>query len=122
MKEYKNTAEKEQNIINEPAVAYQIQPATPEFKIPRDKNGKPIGYTVDEVFDEIDQKLSKFYGVDFMKITQMIRSGALDENDISNELLCSQEFKYEPYPGFKPKPLPTNFVPDPSLIGIFDDE
>jgi hypothetical protein len=42
-------------------------------------------------------------------------------DEVTNEMLLSTEFKYEPYPGFKPKPLPKDFVPDPSLIGIFDD-
>ncbi|MDR0834693.1 MAG: hypothetical protein LBN93_11025 [Candidatus Symbiothrix sp.] len=130
MKEYKNLPEKEPQIVSDAAVAvaYEVAPpqqyptAVMEFKIPRDANGKPVGYTLDEVFSEVDHDLSEFYGVDFMKLTRMLDSGVLSMDEVTNEMLLSPKFKYEPYPGFKPKPLPEDFVPYPSLTGIFEDE
>jgi hypothetical protein len=91
-------------------------------KIPRDENGKPIGYTVDEVFAEIDHDLSEHYGVDFAKVSRLINSGELDLDRLTDELLLSPEFKYEPYLGFKPKPLPTDFKPDPDIVAALFSE
>jgi hypothetical protein len=85
-------------------------------KIPRDENGKPIGYAVDEVFAEIDHDLSEHYGVDFAKVSRLIDSGELDLDELTDKLLLSPEFKYEPYPGFKPKPLPADFKPEPEIV------
>jgi hypothetical protein len=99
MKEYINTPEEGENIVNEPAVAYEVaQPRqvffapfdvdewlaaikddfedeeiaqarqslipAPEFKIPRDENGKPIGTPWEEVLEELYDDLSEHYGVD----------------------------------------------------------
>jgi hypothetical protein len=71
-----------------------------------DKNGKLIGYTWEEVRYELTRKLSEAYGVDFFKVDRMREGGLLKDKDVTNELLLSPEFKYEPYPGFKPKPWP----------------
>jgi hypothetical protein len=74
MKEYKNTWEESGNAVNEPAVAYEVaQPrqhltAAPEFKIPRNKNGNPIGHTLEEFSEKLLDKLSEAYGVDFRKL------------------------------------------------------
>ncbi|MDR2564135.1 MAG: hypothetical protein LBC98_09400 [Prevotellaceae bacterium] len=90
--------------------------------IPRDENGKPIGYTVDEVFAKVDKILSEGYGVDFAKVHRMIESGELNDADLSDELLNRPEFAYKPYPKFKPKPLPENFKPKPWLLDALSDE
>ena len=71
-----------------------------------DENGNPIGYSVEEVFDEIDKEMSEVYGIDFAKISRMMDSGELSDEDLTEELLESPEFEYKPYPGFKPKPRP----------------
>lgn len=68
-----------------------------------DKQDKPW-YTLEEVAYALDQQLSETYGVDFHKVTRLTEVGLLKEKDITNELLLSPEFKYEPYPGFKPTP------------------
>jgi hypothetical protein len=77
-----------------------------------DKNGKLIGYTWEEVAYAIDQQLSEAYGVDFHKVARLREAGVLKDKDVTNELLLSPEFKYEPYPGFKPtrpqKPVTDN--------------
>ena len=78
------------------------------LKIPRDENGKPIGYTLEEVFAGVDKILSEAYGVDFAKVSRMIESGELNDEDITEELLHGPEFEYKPYPGFKPKHVPEN--------------
>jgi hypothetical protein len=95
---------------------------TRTFEIPRDENGDPIGYTLEEVFAEVDRNLSEAYGVDFAKVDRLIASGELNEDEITNELLLRPEFKYEPYPGFKPKPLPPDFKPDPEWLAALDFE
>jgi hypothetical protein len=70
MKAYKNIPEKEESVVNEPAVAYQVAQPQPylgagwTFKIPRDENGKPIGTPWEEVLEEMYDDLSKHYGVD----------------------------------------------------------
>jgi hypothetical protein len=40
-------------------------------QIPYDENGRPIGYTVDEVFAEIDEMLSKMFHMDMGKLRQL---------------------------------------------------
>jgi hypothetical protein len=114
MKEYKNLPEESKDTVNEPAVAYEVAynvsplqqypPAAPAFKIPRDENGKPIGHTLDEVFDAIDLDWSETSGIDFIKLSRMVRSGEVNMDEMTDARLCSPEFKYEPYPGFTPKP------------------
>jgi hypothetical protein len=69
-----------------------------------DANGVPTGHTEEEFPAELDVVLSEAYGIDFAKVMQLIASGELDEDEITDELLFSPQFKYEPYPGFKPKP------------------
>ena len=71
-----------------------------------DQNGKFIGYTWEAVRDELTRKMSEEYGVDFFKVDRMKASGMLKEKDITNELLLSSEFKYEPDPALAPKPWP----------------
>jgi hypothetical protein len=93
-----------------------------EFKIPRDENGVPIGYTVDEVFDEAERDLSELYGVDFAKVSRMLKSGRLNKDELTNEMLLSATFKYEPYTGFKPKQLPSNFNLNPAYLHLFDSD
>jgi hypothetical protein len=70
-----------------------------------DENGVPKGHTLEEFSAELDRRLSEFYGVDFAKITRLVDSGALDMDDVTNELLRTPEFKYKPYTGFIPKSL-----------------
>jgi hypothetical protein len=70
--------------------------------IPLDEHGKPIGIPWEEVRDELTRKFSEAYGVDFFKVDRMREAGLLKDKDVTNELLMSPEFKYEPYPGFKP--------------------
>jgi hypothetical protein len=79
-----------------------------------DKNGAFVGRTWDVVQDELTWKLSEAYGVDFFKVDRMIASGELKEDELTNELLLSPEFKFEPYPGFKPAPpqKPANLDPE----------
>ena len=62
----------------------------------RNKQGIPIGYTLDEVFAEVDRNLSETYGIDFFKVNEMINSGKLDLDELTNEMLHGREFKYEP--------------------------
>jgi hypothetical protein len=82
--------------------------------IPLDENGVPIGHSIEEIEYELDQQLSEAYGVDFHKVTRMRESGELKEEELTNELLLSPAFKYEPYPGFKPAPpqKPANLDPE----------
>jgi hypothetical protein len=93
-----------------------------DFEIPLDENGVPIGHTMEEVFAKVDYNLSEYYGVDFAKVSRLIDSGELDLDELTNELLLSQNFKYEPYPGFKPKPLPADFKPDPEISAALFSE
>ncbi|MDR0565909.1 MAG: hypothetical protein LBG47_02550 [Prevotellaceae bacterium] len=86
-----------------------------KHEIPCDENGNPIGYTVDEVFDKIDLHLSEVYGVDFAKLSRLVKLGELSMDDVTDDMLLSPELKYEPYPGFKPKPLPAGFTPDANM-------
>ncbi|MDR2497241.1 MAG: efflux RND transporter permease subunit [Tannerellaceae bacterium] len=90
--------------------------------IPLDENGEPIGYTLEEVFADVDKSLSEAYGVDFAKVSRLVRSGELKEEDITNELLLSAEFEYMPYPGFKPKRVSDDFEPDALWIDAISDE
>jgi hypothetical protein len=78
------------------------------FKIPRDENGKPIGRLWKDVRYDLEQELSEATGIDFHKIQEMKEAGLLDVDEVTDEMLLSPEFKYEPYPGFKPKPKPEN--------------
>jgi hypothetical protein len=127
MKEYKDIPEKGESAVNEPSVAYQVvQPRqsltpAPTFKIPRDVNGKPIGTPWEEVRNRLNIKLSEAYGVDFTKVSQLIDSGELHDNELTNELLLSSEFKYEPYPDFKPKPR-SEYKPNPEWLVEMENE
>jgi hypothetical protein len=53
-------------------------------------------YTLEEFEDRLDLKLSEAYGVDFMKVTRLERAGLLNRRNLTNEILESPEFKYEP--------------------------
>lgn len=91
-------------VLREIAENTQIEKVE-DFTVTHDKNGKPIGYTVEEIFAEVDVNLFEAYGVDFAKIMQMLNSGEIKENELTDELLLSSQFKYKPYPGFKQKSL-----------------
>jgi hypothetical protein len=78
-----------------------------------DENGKLVGHTWESVRYELTWKLSVAYGVDFFKVDRMREAGLLKEKDITNELLLSPDFKYEPYPGFKPAPPQKPVTNDP---------
>jgi hypothetical protein len=93
-----------------------------DFEITFDDDDVPIGYSLDEVFANVDKMLSEGYGVDFAKVHRMIESGELNDADLSDELLNRPEFAYKPYPEFKPKPLPENFKPKPWLLDALSDE
>jgi hypothetical protein len=82
---------------------------------PCDGDGTPW----EEVLDEINRDMSEVYGVDFAKVTRLINSGEMDENDITNEMLLSPKFKYEPYPGFTPRPRP-EYNPDTEWAAVLD--
>jgi hypothetical protein len=86
-----------------------------------DQNGKFIGYTWEAVRDELTRKMSEEYGVDFFKVDRMKASGMLKEKDITNELLLSSEFKYEPYPGFKPTPPQKPTTNDPEWEAAMEE-
>jgi hypothetical protein len=127
MKEYKNNPAP--TLVCEPAVAYAMpspcHPFDMDNAIPLDESGIPVGHTLDEVFDRVDRNLSEAYGVDFAKVTRLVRSKLLSEDDITNELLLSPEFKYEPYPGFKPRPRKrVEFTPEylAAMKDVFADE
>jgi hypothetical protein len=105
MKDYNSTSEDDKNSVNEPAVAYKVGEKQKSFfplndldnmdnDIPLDENGNLIGYTLDEVFDEVDRNLSEAYGIDFMKLTRMVRSGEATMDEMTDERLRSPEFKY----------------------------
>ena len=57
------------------------------------ENVIPMGYTLDEVFAEVDRSLSEMYGVDFFKINKMINSGKLNLDELTNEMSLGSEFK-----------------------------
>jgi hypothetical protein len=119
MKEYKDIPKESEDKLHEPAVAYEIAEPQQRFStsldmdddIPLDENGVPIGYTVDEVFDEINLDWSETSGIDFIKLFRMVHSGEINLDDMTDERLYSPEFKYEPYPGFTPKPS-KNITPE----------
>jgi hypothetical protein len=75
------------------------------------------GYPLEEVIYRSDKRVSEISGVDQFKITRMLRSGELTLNDLTDELLNSPKFKYEPYPGFKPIPCPA-----PDWSGVSPEE
>jgi hypothetical protein len=103
-KEYKSPSDKDENIINEPAAIYKSVRSKPAAgNIPYNENGIPKGYALDEVFDEIDLEWSETSGIDFCKLNRLVHSNKLNLDDLTDETLHSPEFKYEPYPGFKPK-------------------
>jgi hypothetical protein len=81
----------------------QVQDFPEDFEIPLDENGVPIGIPWEEIMEEMEVELSETTGVDFRKIREMEEAGLLDLDKATNEMLLSPEFKYEPYPGFKPK-------------------
>ena len=93
-----------------------------EFEIPLDENGNSIGYTLDEVFADVDKMLSETYGVDFAKVNRMVELGELNDADVTDELLCSPAFAYKPYPGFERKPVSDNFKPEPWSLEVLSDE
>jgi hypothetical protein len=82
--------------------------------IPLDEYGEPIGTPWEEVQERFTRKLSERFGIDFFKVTRLREAGLLKDKDVTNELLLSPEFKYEPYPGFKPTPpqKPVNRDPE----------
>jgi hypothetical protein len=124
MKEYKDSPDSGNDSLKEPVAVYGVR-ETIEFKIPRDENGNPIGHTLDEVFDTLDREWSETSGIDFLKVSRMLRSGELDLDELTDEILLSPEFKYEPYPEFIPKPRKTpNFSPEwlAALNDIFEPE
>jgi hypothetical protein len=97
--------------------------------IPLDEHGEPIGTPWEEVRDELTRKMSEAYGVDFFKVDRMREAGLLKEKDITNELLLSPEFKYEPYPGFKPVRPQKPVINDPEweaameeVVAAFEDD
>ncbi|MDR0834045.1 MAG: hypothetical protein LBN93_07700 [Candidatus Symbiothrix sp.] len=127
MKEYKDLPEKEPNIVSDVAVAYNVPYYVDDMNddIPLDEYGEPIGHTLDEVFDAIDLNWSETSGIDFMKLTRMTRSGEVNPDEMSDERLHSPEFKYEPYPGFKPKPRKkVEYAPEwlAAMKEVFEDE
>ncbi|MDR3350754.1 MAG: hypothetical protein LBN98_03770 [Prevotellaceae bacterium] len=71
---------------------------------PLDEHDPSIGTPWEVVQERLTRKLSEAYGVDFFKVTRMREAGLLKDKDVTNKLLLSPEFKYEPYPGFKPTP------------------
>jgi hypothetical protein len=85
------------------------------------KNGKLVGYTMEAIVYALDQQLSEAYGVDFHKVTRMQEAGLLKEKDITNELLLSPGFKYEPYPGFKPTPPQKPATNDPEWDAAMEE-
>jgi hypothetical protein len=105
-------------VAQEPAAVYETKFA----KQDTEENELELeGYTLEELAVEMDRHLSELYGVDFHKVTRLVNSGELREEDITEELLDSPEFVYNPYPGFKPG-LPDDYVPDPDLVAAFGGE
>ncbi|MDR3184578.1 MAG: hypothetical protein LBT49_04145 [Prevotellaceae bacterium] len=86
-----------------------------------DKNGKLVGYTWEAVRERLTRKMSEAYGVDFFKVDRMKEAGLLKEKDITNELLLSPEFKYEPYPGFTPTPPRKPVTNDPEWDAAMEE-
>jgi hypothetical protein len=86
-----------------------------------DKNGKLIGHTWEVVRERLTRQLSEAYGVDFFKVDRMREAGLLKAKDVTNELLLSPEFKYEPYPGFKPTPPQKPVTNDPEWDAAMEE-
>lgn len=143
MKEYESPPSEDdgKDAVNEPPAGYEVAgaasaelesywppeslPAAGQVKyaeIPRDENGNIIGTPWEEVLEKLDRTMSEYYGVDFHKITLMLRSGELSEDEITEELMLGPEFRYEPYPGFTPGTLPEDFAPDPDMLAALDNE
>jgi hypothetical protein len=72
-----------------------------------DENGVPVGTPWEVIRERMERNLSAAYGVDFRKVREMEDAGKLNPDALTDERLHS-EFKYEPYPGFKPKPRSEN--------------
>jgi hypothetical protein len=89
--------------------------------IPLDEHGEPIGTPWEEVQYELTRKLSEAYGVDFFKVTRLREAGLLKDKDVTNELLLSPDFKYEPYPGFKPTPPQKPVTNDPEWDAAMEE-
>jgi hypothetical protein len=86
-------------------------------KIRYDENGIPQGISWEEFRDKLEQSLSEAYGTDFRKVREMEGAGMLNVDELTDEILHS-EFKYEPYPGFKPKPR-SEYKPDWNPNALF---
>jgi hypothetical protein len=71
---------------------------------PVTKRERPQGRTLDEVRYKLDKEASEATGIDFCKVTTLLEAGALNLNDLTDDILRSPTFKYEPYQGFQPKP------------------
>jgi hypothetical protein len=71
----------------------------------------PKGRTWEEFRYELEKEASETSGIDFLKVTRMLNSGELNINEMTDEMLYSPEFKYEPYPGFKPRPCRPTILP-----------
>ncbi|MDR0414238.1 MAG: hypothetical protein LBH84_02325 [Prevotellaceae bacterium] len=82
--------------------------------IPFSKEGAPVGCTLDETFSAIDKKLSEIYWVDFTKVSELLGSGELNLDELTDDVLRSAEFKLEPNFGFKSKPSAAGFSPTSS--------
>ena len=87
--------EEELNRTRAEILAENPEGANRILTIPRDENGNPVGYTLDEVFADVDKTLSNHFGIDFAKVNRRLESGELDNSDITNELLLSPEFEYK---------------------------
>jgi hypothetical protein len=92
MKEYKDSSDSGNDSLNEPVAVYDVRETT-EFKIPRDENGNPIGTPWEVIRERMYSNLSKHYGVDLAKVSRLIDSGELNEDDLTNELLLGPEFR-----------------------------
>jgi hypothetical protein len=101
---------------------YEQRGVTRLADIPPGENGKPLGTPWEVVRERLNEQLSCHYGIDFNKVGQMIESGELSEDELTDELLASPRFKYEPSPGFKPQALPEDFKPDPLWAAVLSDE
>ncbi|MDR3308883.1 MAG: hypothetical protein LBS80_02905 [Tannerella sp.] len=89
----------ETSVLRESAEKPQVR----HPKIKYDENGIPQGSSLEEFRDKLEQSLSEAYGTDFRKVRLMEEAGMLNPDELTDEMLQS-EFKYEPYPGFKPRP------------------